>query len=365
MKDNFFLLDVMGTDNSHLIAEYLKISEESVDLANSYYKLHNFSLANYKRRFAIIDHRTGNIPLWDNKEYWCDLEKRINFLKKNNFVFILGQQWEFVENMESFPVQKKYLDILKNVDYLIWNGDTDWFWFYLYSTHKNNQFHINHSVKTKDFLYLNKRSRPHRKKLFNELTQKNILGNSIVSFMDKPFQIRLEKKYEVYNNSEFSAPGLDEAGVPLPYVMPYGSDHEINELCYNDSVASIVSESTISQNKLFLSEKIWKPIIARQIFLVHGQPFTLKTLRAIGFETFDNFFDESYDVELNEDIKIQKISNSCKQILQLDHNDLYKKTVEIRNHNYQLFFNQKKIQKVISNKVLQFFKFFDSSQISS
>jgi hypothetical protein len=363
MKDNFFLLDVMGTDNSHLISEYLKTSMESIDMTPSYYKLHNFNLHQYKRRFAIIDHRIANMDLWNSEEYWRELMVRINFLRDNDFVLILGQQWEFIENMRSFTVQKRYLDVLREVKHFIWNGGTDWFWFYLNHTHKDKQFNFNHEIKFKDFLYLNKRSRPHREKLFTELYSNNILKNSVFSYIDNPFNIYLDKKYEIYDQSKAVVDLPEYLGIKSK--LKYGLDHDINEICYNDTVASIVSESTVSKDNLFFSEKIWKPIIAKHIFLVHGQSFTLKTLKDIGFKTFDIFFDEGYDTELDDNKKIQKIFSSCKQILQLDYDQLYKKTTDIRNHNYELFFNQKKIQEVIKNKLLQFFKFFDSGQVSS
>ena len=188
MKTNFFLTDIMGSDNTQLISEYLKLSSEPIDTTDSFYKLHNFTFEKYARRFAIIDHRTANKNIWQNKKYWEDLSCRIDFLNAHKFVFIIGQPWESKENMKDF---QSYNQILKNVKYTTWEGGTDWFWHFMQQRYKNHNFNFDHFQKYKDFLYLNKRTRPHRLQLFKGLYEQDVLKNSIFSFIDEPFKIKL------------------------------------------------------------------------------------------------------------------------------------------------------------------------------
>jgi hypothetical protein len=343
MTKNFILTDIMGSDNSHLTMEYLKLASESIDSTDSFYKLHNFNLEKYSRLFAIIDHRTSNRDIWQNVDYWKDLSYRINFLNERGFVFLIGQPWESKENMEDF---QSYDQCLKNVRYTTWEGNTDWFWFFMYQKHKNHSFNFDHSKKCKDFLYLNKRARAHRLKLFKELYEKKLLKNSIFSFVDEPYKIRLTSNYE------------------LPYVKNYphyGLDQEMYELPYNHSAISLVSETNIENEKMFFTEKIWKAIIARHIFVIHGKSYYLKKLKEMGFKTFENFFDESYDTETDQDEKIKKIIKLCEKIQNLDYEKLYKETEEIRNHNYNNFFNLDMLKKNINDNLSNFFKFFDRS----
>jgi len=338
MERTFFLTDIMGSDNSHLITEYLRLSSQSIESTDSFYKLHNFDLKKYSRLFAIIDHRTSNRDIWKSKDYWKDLSYRINFLNDHKFVFIIGQPWESKENMADF---QSYDQCLKNVRYMTWEGGIDWFWFFMYQKYKNYKFNFDHSQKYKDFLYLNKRARPHRLELFKELYERKLLENSIFSFIDEPYKIKLPSNYE------------------LPYVTKYpyyGLDHEIVETPYNHSAVSLVSETNVSNEKMFFTEKIWKTIIAKHIFIVHGKPYYLKKLKEMGFKTFENFFDESYDTETNPDEKIKKIITLCEKIQKLDYKKLYEETEKIRNHNYNIFFNLDILKKNINDNLSSFFE---------
>lgn len=47
--------------------------------------------------------------------------------------------------------------------------------------------------------------------------------------------------------------------------------------------------------RVFFSEKIFKPIMYMQPFTLIGEPYGLRTLREMGYETFGDIIDESYD----------------------------------------------------------------------
>jgi len=363
MKDNFFLLDLMGTDHSHLISEYLNRSGLPLDMTPSYYKLHRYDLDSYKRKFAIIDHRIANMDLWDNQEYWRELDNRIRFLQGKNFVFLLGQPWEFVENLDSFEATAVYKSALRDTRHIVWDGHTDWNWFYLQHTHMDMKYEFNHDKKIKDFLYLNKRSRPHREALFKKLQSQQLLGNSIYSYVDRPFNIKLDPRYELYDQTKHIVDIPEFIGDKAK--LHYGLDHTLNIESYNHSTASIVSESTVSKQRLFFSEKIWKPVIAKHVFILHGQTGSLQQLRKMGYKTFHRIIDESYDQEQDESIKIEKIVTACRQLKDIDPTRLYKDTEEIRQHNYDLFFSNEKLAQVIKDRLLLFFEFFDSGKVSS
>jgi len=50
-----------------------------------------------------------------------------------------------------------------------------------------------------------------------------------------------------------------------------------------------------SNNRTFFSEKIFKPIMFLQPFVIIGEPYSLKSLKNIGYKTFNKWIDESYD----------------------------------------------------------------------
>jgi hypothetical protein len=346
IKKNFFLTDLMKTGNHQSIERFLSlvdIPKEKIEYTGDYYTLHNFDLKKYDRLFAMIDHQNYNYRLWQNKEYWDDLEKRIELLKKQGFVFILSHPWESEDNMK----EKKYYDeLLKEVKYYTWAGGANWFWFLMQEKHRNKKYSFNHNNKFYDFLYLNKQNRLHRKKLFNSLQKNNLLDNSLYSFLDNPYNIKLNKQYEL--------PWVDADNYPQ-----YGSDQDIYEPQFNDSAINLVSETNDNDNDIFMTEKIWKPIIAKQIFVVHGNYGYLKKLKQLGFRTFDVVFDESYDEERDSDKRINKIIDLCKTLKNTDKQKLYRETESIRQHNLELFFNSKELSKSINETVLGFFKFAD------
>ena len=76
---------------------------------------------------------------------------------------------------------------------------------------------------------------------------------------------------------------------------------------YQDTFYSLITETEVSDNTLFLSEKILKPMSFYHPFLLLGTPFSLKYLRSLGYETFPEFFDESYDEEKQLDKRFDMV----------------------------------------------------------
>ena len=63
---------------------------------------------------------------------------------------------------------------------------------------------------------------------------------------------------------------------------------------WNTSFLHIVNE-TVWQYKIHFTEKIFKPIVLHQPFVVLQAPCSLLYLKEYGFKTFDNWWDEGYD----------------------------------------------------------------------
>lgn len=67
------------------------------------------------------------------------------------------------------------------------------------------------------------------------------------------------------------------------------------ESLYEDIFCELVCETFFSGTTFRMSEKILRPILYRRPFVVQGPQRFLKNLRSIGFQTFDHWWDESYD----------------------------------------------------------------------
>ena len=346
--NNFFLTDLMKTGNHQDIEQFFDLCtlpNESIAYSGEYYTLHNIDFKKYNRLFALIDHRKDNSRLWDNKEYWEEFKRRVNVLKNLGFHFIIAQPWESEENLEQYQY---YKTLLHNTKYCTWSGSVSWFWFLMHRKHNNKKYNFNHYNKKYDFLYLNKQSRSHRKKLFDALQKESLLDRSLISFLDPPYKIKLDSSYEL--------PWVDASNYPR-----YGSDQDIYEPQFNDSAFNLVSETNDNNHDVFITEKLWKPVIAQQIFVVHGNYGYLKKLREMGFRTFDSVFDESYDTEQNPDRRIEKIVSLCRYLRTVNKAKIYRETESIRQHNYNKFFDNTALSSAVNETVLGFLKLVDRS----
>ena len=354
MQRNFILTDVMKTGDHQMYESFINyhtIYEQSFDCTGEYYTLHNFDLESYDRRFAFIDMRIHNDRIMGNQSYNEDLGNRLELLHQQGFSFIIACPWESQENINSgkFISNKVMPRVAVPYRHLTWTGGVSWFWFYMYHKHKNHSFNFSHDSGKKkyDFLYLNKGARPHRVNLYEKLLSTDALDNSLHTFIERNPPRRLDKKYEL--------PGIDPEHYPR-----WGKDQDIYELPYNDTSCSLVSETNDVDYEIFMTEKIWKPIIAQHPFIVHGNYLYLQKLREMGFKTFSSYFDESYDLERDPSRRIDKIVNTCQDLLSKNWQDIYLQTQALRKHNYDTFFNEEKLSLEINRTLELFLEFADS-----
>ena len=351
MQRNFILTDVMKTGDHLSYEKFIathSMTNQTFEFAGEYYTLHNYDLESYDRRFALIDMRVHNDRIADNRAYKEDLKHRLEILNQQGFVFVKACPWESQENISTntFIAGKSMPKIEVPYPHITWTGGVSWFWNLMYHKHKDNQYKFNHSEKKFDFLYLNKQPRQHRKKLFNRLLNKGILENSL------------------YTN-------WPERKLPAEYELPwaqnypqYGMDQDIFEKPYNDTACSIVSETNDNDNDVFMTEKIWKPIIAQQFFVVHGNYLYLQKLREMGFKTFNNYFEEVYDLDRDADMRINTIVDVCDRLRDAPWQDMYLQSKALRQYNYNHFFNREKLSREINKTLELFLEFADGGQVS-
>jgi hypothetical protein len=348
IKKNFFLTDIMKLGDHMAFENFIKsntIRDQEFTFTSDYYRLHTFNFAQFHRKFAIVDHSNLYRDIWQNEEYWEEFNKRTNKLHALGFIFIIGHPWESLENVSNWlNFDKIFLD--KN--YIHWSGGINWFWFLMFHKHKDKKYNFNHSNKKYDFLYLNKQSRSHRCELFDCLRKESLLKNSLISFLDPPYNIKLDPSYEL--------PWVDAYHYPR-----YGRDQDIYEPQFNDTAFNLVSETNDNNHDVFITEKLWKPIVAQQIFVVHGNLGYLKRLREMGFLTFDSIFDESYDLETDPNRRIEKIVSLCQHLITMDKFKIYKETEFIRQHNLNRFYNNIALSDAVNETVLGFLEFADRS----
>ena len=150
-----------------------------------------------------------------------------------------------------------------------------------------------------------------------------------------------------YTKGVYSLLAEDITGKKLWGTVPPNSfDNHGNdsaEICVDDLTAWNTSflhcvMETIWQDKIHFTEKVFKPIVLHQPFVVLQAPGSLEYLRNYGFKTFGEWWDEGYDTIKDPDERMQAIADIVNWI---STQDLYKMREEmsgVLEHNFRHFY---------------------------
>ena len=104
---------------------------------------------------------------------------------------------------------------------------------------------------------------------------------------------------------------------------------EPEKQAHADSYISFVSETFFEYTsfddnpfELDMTAKSTKPIVTMQPFILHAQIGALKYIKSLGFETFDNYWDESYDSITNHYKRYKELIKLYKTISLTSHKEL-------------------------------------------
>lgn len=223
----------------------------------------------------------------------------------------------------------------------------------------------------KSFLCYNRRFKPHRTDLFVLFTKMDLMDTSFysmplgsqnstthtsnkVSFNDN-YRIEEESPYEditatkklfkqLYNLD--SDEELDRITKTLPATID--SRHDLRDMIkitdpeqavYDSSLISVITESNFYSEDIFNTEKTWKAIANKHPFIIVGPQYTLKYLKTLGYKTFSEFFDESYDGIENPTTRLMMIAKLCKSIDNWSFEqkrDFFNEAVKITDYNFNL-----------------------------
>lgn len=117
-----------------------------------------------------------------------------------------------------------------------------------------------------------------------------------------------------------------------------------NPYHYSDAFIDISTEtynerSGVYYNELFLTEKICKPLWAGRPFIMSANPGTYKLLKEYKFETFDKWWDESFDDECDFKTHAEKILKVVKKISSMSYLEcynMYQEMLPTLRHNQEL-----------------------------
>ena len=109
-----------------------------------------------------------------------------------------------------------------------------------------------------------------------------------------------------------------------------------------ESLLYVVTETVATEQRQHLTEKIFKPICLNMPFVVVGTAGSLDYLKRYGFRTFDHIWDESYDTELDDVRRIEKIGQLLKELDQLslqEKQQIFRQASAVAQHNFDHFYS--------------------------
>ena len=199
-------------------------------------------------------------------------------------------------------------------------------------------------------------SRVYRSFLIAKLAERNLLNEGYVSYSDVcpvhgSYEHNILSTVKEYNlSTEYILKTkhiLDSIKFPLRIDsvgdIPNGSQTIGPISALMESFLHVVTETCFWDQRTHLTEKIFKPIVARQPFVLVGCAGNLKYLQSYGFKTFDRWWDESYDEIQDPILRLEKIVDIINEICSMNFEEL-QNTLQgmkhILDHNYELFYSR-------------------------
>ncbi len=319
-------VNLINTDIAKLIIDF---SNEGVILDYYFLAIHRM-ISKWKIKSSNIYFISCDTKLGENYETWAIKHgvSKINIISLNKHLTI-SKGW--IREIEKFNIDDFKVDRIREKKFTCLNGDfKSWRLLLVTELFKRGldkdgyislignygedpliEWEIDNVDKNlikyyKDIIYP-------KLPIVTEIEKNLTLGKSIVDF---------------YKNKEVDIDNWNEkvSKYPLDYV------HEM----YTNTYFNVVTEtaynwdsSSILGNSVYLSEKTLKPIFGMQPFIVVTNPGFLKFLKSMGFETFPEFFDESYDEIEHPLERMSAIVKEIKKICSLSYEEIHDKYYSI------------------------------------
>ncbi len=232
----------------------------------------------------------------------------------------------------------------------------DWYRGYKYSSDITP---LNCRQLKKKFITFNRLTggaRSYRSIFVAELVKNNLIDQGYVSYsFDCPQHGPFDKNlYDSINQFNLSYQYITTCVDALnSYIQPLRIDTKdvivndsqtLGALSYMvESFLHVVTETCFWEDKTHLTEKIFKPIVAKQPFVLLGCANNLSYLRSYGFKTFDKFWDESYDTIADPISRLQAVIKIIQKICGMSNDKLHvllEEMSEILEYNYNWFYSQ-------------------------
>jgi hypothetical protein len=243
--------------------------------------------------------------------------------------------WAIPAHVNNLCVDKK------NV--ILWN-------FFLHSTkmfYSNILFkleELNHnSTKPLYFDALLGRPRSHRDFLYQKIKDNNLQNKIKLTYLNPDLNDDSIKFEWDLNISKSEIEHIKHPVSTMRKVSYYGQQQPLSRIIpidmYNQTAYSIISETGFDNFYSFYTEKTAKALLAKRLFVMFSGYKFLENLQQIGFQTFSNVIDESYDQIPDNQQRWLAAFEQVKKLCNMDQHEVFEKISPAVEHNYSLLMN--------------------------
>ena len=226
-----------------------------------------------------------------------------------------------------------------------------------------------------DFISFNRiinDDRSYRIYFISQLAEAGLLSKGLVSFnvtdnlfddwRDETANTNSKLSEHAKLHIERNLTNIDKLVIDSPSVLGSASANVLrninsyapfNDMPDVDSFWHIVTETVFYYNKLHLTEKIFKPIVGKQPFMLLAAPGNLEYLRSYGFKTFEGIIDERYDQIKDNDRRVEAVVDQLNWYCNLsdaDKQQVIRRIEPIVEHNFNHFYGE--FKEIISRELL-------------
>jgi hypothetical protein len=347
-----------------------------------YHSIEEYTNSTAKFKIAFVNHLDHYNLLTDEQQYMEQMVKGSKFCQDimqlkliSNLVFAFDNEMHpyhlniFQQNSQDnvywvIPIQINHDTGINNENLIFYPFQIERSAKpYQELTHKLQQLNHN-SIKPLYFDALLGLERPHRDFIFNAIEENHLQQKILTSYVkaaDSSFQLNFLYESDIEPLTEDVVHSAMQVGyhgqqLALSVIVPIQ--------IYNQTAYSIVAETHADNRYSFFTEKIFRPMLARRLFVMFSGWKYLKNLRKLGFQTFDNVIDESYDQIYNDQERWAAAFEQVKRLCDMNQIEVLEKISARVEYNYNLVMDTKwqsiylqewQLQQKVHNELVDFF----------
>ena len=313
--------------------------------------------------------RIATLPVnFNQKHAWCYDKKFENIqLSHYDLVILSDIEYERCDQIHAWAMQNKIQKYILATGGITPNDRVDartivyrpW---WCYNLLRYNQYQ-EYADKQKPFLFdvLLGARRPHRDFVMLGMESLDLLKSSVVTYREiftsgAVVDHQTEEFASIFREYKLKYPFVSNNLLPHWEVQDQ-LEKSISRLIpwqiYKHTWYTVVAETLGTGSTFFLSEKTTKPLFAQRLFVIFSNAYFLRGLQDLGFATFGDIIDESYDECLVDSQRFSKALEQLRYLSQQDPVKVYQKILPRLQHNHRRLFELRNQTKTKMKDILQ------------